>query len=276
MATRHPFLDAARPLVFAHRGGSALAPENTLAAFDNGLALGADGLELDVHLSHDGRVVVHHDPSLDRTTNGAGPLSAMTAAALGQLDAGCRFPGAGDFPYKGRGFSVPTLRTVLERYRGVRIIIEMKGRREDLARETLAEVRRAQALDTVCFAGAEVRLLQVVRSLEPQAATSAGRAEIRWALYRSWAGWSPGRRSSAVRRLAGVGSGYLVFQVPEKAGSIRVVSPRFVRAAHSVGVPVQVWTVDQESDMRRLLGWSIDGIITDRPDIAVSVVRSLY
>src|SRR5919201_1767892 len=84
---RHPFFAASRPLVFAHRGGSALAPENTLAAFDNGLRLGADGLELDVHLSRDGVVVVHHDRLLDRTTTLRGPIAARTADELGRAKA---------------------------------------------------------------------------------------------------------------------------------------------------------------------------------------------
>ena len=84
---RHPFFDARRPQVFAHRGGSALAPENTTAAFDSGLALGADGLELDVHLSRDGSVVVHHDPPLERTTNLTGPVADRTADELARADA---------------------------------------------------------------------------------------------------------------------------------------------------------------------------------------------
>ena len=83
----HPSIASTRPLVFAHRGGSALAPENTIPAFDRGLAEGADGLELDVHLSRDGLVVVHHDRLLDRTTNASGPLAERTAAELAALDA---------------------------------------------------------------------------------------------------------------------------------------------------------------------------------------------
>src|SRR5262249_34827190 len=85
-------------IVYAHRGGSKLRPENTLIAFDHGLALGADGLEFDVHLSRDGVVVVHHDATLDRTTNGSGPLAALTADELGRLDAGYHFDG-----FRGRG-----------------------------------------------------------------------------------------------------------------------------------------------------------------------------
>src|ERR1043165_2245837 len=101
---RHPFFAASRPLVFAHRGGAALAPENTIAAFDNGLALGADGIELDVRLSRDDVVVVHHDPTLDRTTSLTGPLAARTAA---ELAAG----------------GVPSLLSVLTRYPDIRVII---------------------------------------------------------------------------------------------------------------------------------------------------------
>src|SRR6266446_1501255 len=99
---RHYFFDSSRPLVFAHRGGAALAPENTMAAFDNGLALGADGLELDVRLSHDGIVVVHHDRLLDRTTTLRGPVEERTADALARAQ-------------------VPTLADVLARYRDARV-----------------------------------------------------------------------------------------------------------------------------------------------------------
>src|SRR5471032_1320161 len=103
----HSFFASPRPLVFAHRGGSALAPENTIAAFDNGLALGADGVELDVHLSRDGVVVVHHDRTLDRKTALRGPIAERTADEL-------------------RRAGVPTLADVLARYRKPRVIIEMK------------------------------------------------------------------------------------------------------------------------------------------------------
>lgn len=260
MASRHPFVDTAGPLVFAHRGGSGLAPENTFAAFDRGVALGADGLELDVHLSRDGRAVVHHDISLERTTDGAGPIGDRTFEDLARLDAGYRFCRNGDFPFRGRGLGVPSLAEVLARYPATRIIMEMKRGSEALARATLAEVRAAGALDRVCFASEHVSALRVVRALEPGAATSAGRAEIRSALCRAAVGWRLGRAAFAA------------FQVPERAGAIRVVSPRFIRAAHAAGLPVQVWTVDEPDDMRRLLEWGADAIITDRPDVAVGVV----
>jgi len=260
-ASLHRFVDASRPLVFAHRGGSGLAPENTLAAFDHGLSLGADGLELDVHLSRDGHVVVHHDERLERTTNGAGPIAARSVEELARLDAGYRFCRDGDFPFRGRGFSVPALGQVLDRYAQARIVIELKNGTEALARATLQDVRKADALDRVCFASEHVSGLRVIRALEPRAATSAAREEIRRALYRAWLGWPIGRRP------------FVAFQVPEVVGAIRIVSPRFVRAAHRAGLVVQVWTVDSADDMRRLLQWGVDGIISDRPDVAVTVLQ---
>jgi len=238
----HPALASTRPLVFAHRGGSKLAPENTMAAFDRGLAEGADGLELDVHLSRDGVVVVHHDRLLDRTTTATGPLSDRTAVELASLN-------------------VPALRDVLERHSRTRVIIELKESSAALARAVIEEVRRANAIDRVCLGSFSVRALRAARAFEPRVATSGGSLEVRIALYLSWVNLSPGRPP------------YQAFQVPETSGNTRVISPRFIRLAHKAGLAVQVWTVDEPDDMRRLLTWGVDGIITDRPDIAVRVVR---
>ena len=250
--------------MFAHRGGSALAPENTIAAFDQGLSLGADGLELDVHLSGDGRVVVHHDVTLDRTTDMTGRVADHTADELARADAGYSFrPGQGH-PFRGRGIGVPTLAEVLARYRDAPIIIELKMNVPELARATLDVVRSASALDRVCLGSSGRRVLREARRLEPAVATSAAREEVRWALYRSWCRWPIGPDARI---------GYQGYQVPEWAGRTRVVSRRFVDIAHRAGLGVQVWTVDEESDARRLLDWGVDGLITDRPDVIVPLVR---
>jgi glycerophosphoryl diester phosphodiesterase len=238
----HPALASTRPLVFAHRGGSKLAPENTMQAFDRGMAAGADGLELDVRLSKDGVVVVHHDPLLDRTTRGNGPLGDRTAAELAELN-------------------VPALRDVLARHSNARVIIELKEPRRMLAVAVIQEVRRAGALDRVCLGSFSAGVLRTARAIDPGVATSGGRMDVRLALYRSWINLSPGRPP------------YQAFQVPEMRRGTRVVSPRFVKLAHNAGIVVQVWTVDEPDDMRRLLEWGVDGIITDRPDVAVDVVR---
>jgi glycerophosphoryl diester phosphodiesterase len=240
---RHAFFDSARPLVFAHRGGGALAPENTMEAFANGLALGADGLELDVHLSRDGHVVVHHDRTLDRTTRLRGPIAARDAAEL-------------------ESAGVPALADVLRAHRDTRVIVELKVNEAALAAAFVGVVRAADAVERVCAGSFGLRVLRAVRALEPALATSAAREEVRWALYRSWLRCSPGRVT------------YRGFQVPECAGATRVVSPTFVACVHRAGLGVQVWTVDREIDARRLLGWGVDALITDRPDIIVPLVAS--
>ena len=258
------------PLVYAHRGGSALRPENTIVSFDHGLAVGADGLELDVHLSRDGVVIVHHDDTMDRTTSGRGPLVDHTADELARLDAGFWFRGPGPgsetadpaaFPFRGCGIGVPTLREVLTRYPDVPLIIELKKNQPELAQQTIDLVRASGAVGRVAFGSFGWRVLHAARRYEPRIPTGASREEARWALYRSWIGWPLGRPV------------YREFQVPERAGATTILSPRFVAHAHRAGLPVKVWTVNDTDDMRRLLRWGVDALISDRPDLAVVAVR---
>ena len=254
------FLSARGPHIFAHRGGCALGPENTLAAFDRGQQAGADGLELDVQLSADGVVVVCHDPTLDRTTGATGPVRVRTAAELSRVDAGFHFTdSSGGFPFRERGVGVPTLRDVLERYRDMLLIVEMKENTAAMGRAVANLIRDAGAVDRVCAAGYGQVALDAVRAALPQLATSASLAEARLAVYRSLARWPVGKAA------------YDAFQVPEAAGRVRIVSPRFIRHVHNAGRRLQVWTVDQEADMQRLLGWGVDGLISNRPDVAVRV-----
>jgi glycerophosphoryl diester phosphodiesterase len=250
-------------LVYAHRGGAALRPENTIEAFDHGLRLGADGLELDVHLTRDGQIVVIHDDTLERTTDGRGAIVARTAEDLARVDAGYRFTNGNPedpWPFRGRGVRVPTLRDVLARYRDVPIIIELKQNVPELAHRTIDLVRLADALDRVALGSFWGAVLRAARAYEPAVRTGASSNETRWALYRSWVGLPLGRPR------------YREFQVPERSGHTTVVSPQFVRHAHRAGLPVKVWTVDDPADMRRLLAWGADAIITDRPDEAVAIV----
>ena len=254
-----PFFDQTHPLIFAHRGGCTLGPENTLAAFDLGLRAGADGLELDVRLSADAVPVVHHDSTLDRTTSASGPVAARTAAELARIDAGWRFAGRGGFPFRHQGVGVPTLSDVLRKYPDVPIIIEMKVDSREMGEAVARDVRAAGAVDRVCAAGYGGRSAAAARAALPEMACSASYAEVRLAVYRAWARWP-------VRRVR-----YGGYQVPERSGRVRIVSPYFIRGAHKAGLRVQVWTVDEEADMRRLLAWGVDGLITSRPDLAVRV-----
>jgi glycerophosphoryl diester phosphodiesterase len=240
---RHAFFISSRPLVFAHRGGAALAPENTLAAFANGISLGADGIELDVRASRDGRVVVHHDETLERTTRLQGAVALRTAAELAMSN-------------------VPQLGAVLRECRDARLIIEIKVNDPEFGRLVVDELRRADAIQRACVGSFGMSVLRAIRREEPALATSAARDEVRMALYRSWLGLPFSRPAWA---------GY---QVPERAGGTRVVSRRFVDHAHRAGLGVQVWTVDDEQQALRLLDWGVDGLITDRPDVIVPLVRA--
>ena len=241
---RHPFFESSRPLVFAHRGGAGLAAENTLAAFENAVALHADGVELDVRASSDGRVVVHHDSTLERTTPLQGPVDRRSAAELAAAQ-------------------VPELRSVLHVCRDLRVIVELKVNEAAFGRLVVDALRKANAVDRVCVGGFGRAALRAVRQEEPAVATSAAREEVRLALYRSWLRWPVS------------GPPYGGYQIPEYAGRTRVTSRRFIDDAHRAGLGVQVWTVDDEADARRLLAWGVDALITDRPDLMVPLVRGL-
>ena len=154
----HPFYAADRPLVFAHRGGAALAPENTMPAFDSAVALGADGLELDVRLSRDGVVVVHHDAALDRTTTLTGPVVDKTSEDL------C-------------AAGVPSLADVLARHTGVRVIVELKQNTDELAQAAVDTIERAGAAGRVCIGSFGWRALRPSGSPAPHA-TAKSRASI--------------------------------------------------------------------------------------------------
>ena len=231
------------PLVYAHRGGAALRPENTIEAFDHGLDCGADGLEFDVHLSRDNVVVVHHDDTLDRTTTGRGPVAERSAAELADL-------------------RVPTLTEVLTRYPRIPIIVEIKVDGVALVRRVIDELRRHDAIDRAAVGSFFSPPLHEARAYEPRLRTGASKEETRWALYRSWVGWPLGSAA------------YHEFQVPERSGLTKIVSPAFVKYAHRAKLPVKVWTVNDADDMHRLLDWGVDALITDRPDVAARVVAS--
>ena len=154
---------------------------------------------------------------------------------------------------------VPALRDVLRRYASIPIIVEMKVDTEQMGLAVVEEIKMAGAVGRVCAAGFGGRSLRAVREALPALATSASQWEVRLALYRTWARW-PVRDAP-----------YGGYQVPERAGTLRVVSPQFIRYAHDAGFKVQVWTVDDPDDMIRLLEWGVDALITNRPDLAVEV-----
>ena len=249
----HPFFGGA-PLLIAHRGGSALAPENTMEAFRHAVRdWGADILEMDVRLTADDRVVVVHDPTVDRTTNGSGAVRALTWSRLRALDAGHEFRNPrGERSWRGRGARLPLFAEVMAGFPETRIVVEPKTR--EAAAPLLREIRAARAEERVLI-GAELESNRGgARGYGGPWGASRRQAAIFWALHHLGLGG---------RLLAPAADG---FQLPEWSGRLHAVTPRLVRAAHAANLPVFVWTVNDPRAMRRLLEWGVDGIMTDRPD----------
>jgi glycerophosphoryl diester phosphodiesterase len=253
------FLTHEGPLFFAHRGGSALAPENTLVAFEKGLSYGADALELDVHPTRDGEIVVFHDDTLDRTTDGSGRVSGFTLDDLRQFDAGYRFtPDAGaTYPFRGQGVMIPTLAEVYDRFSTARVNIEIKEDLSGVEEQLWRDIQAAHAEDrslVACFLAAPLLRFRTVS--QGRVATSGSMPEIRAFVLAAYA------RVTRLLRPA-----YDALQVPEAYRGISVVTPTTVRAAHQLGLAVHVWTVDDRASMERLLGYGVDGLMSDQPDI---------
>lgn len=253
---------AGAPVLVAHRGGAKLAPENTLEAFEQGVAeWGADMLEMDVRLTRDGQVVVIHDATLDRTTSGSGPVVEHTLDDIRALDAGYHFQDlTGRHTHRGRGVTVPTLGEVLEALPDVWINVEVKEAR--VAAPAVGVVDQHAAYDRVLIA-AEMEAWRRGARGYPGPWGASRRQILRFLIaHRLPAGGPYTPRAD-------------IFQVPELHEGRRIVTRRFVREAHRRNIPVHVWTVDDPDDMRRLLSWGVDGIQTDRPDLLAEVLTDL-
>ena len=252
------------PVNFAHRGGAKIVPENTIEGFQEAVRLGPVVLELDVRTSVDGEVVVIHDETVDRTTNGTGHVARMTLAELQSLDAGYRFTpdGGVTFPWRDRGVRIPTLEAVYREFPDRPINIELKGER--LGSE-------AAVWRTIEAVGGEARTLVV--------ADSAGAINRFRAASAGMVATGASMREIAIFRLLSVfrlswlyRAPFQALQPPETYKGIRIVTRRLVRAAHRSGLRVDVWTIDDAADMKRLLELGVDGIMTDRPDILARVL----
>lgn len=259
----HPYFAGGEFLVVAHRGGDRLGPEGTLQAFRRAVEVGADVLEMDVRLSADGALVVFHDARVDRTTDGEGRVDSLTLEQLQSLDAGYRWSGDGDsYPYRGRGLLIPTLEEVFRAFPRQRLLVEIKSERAQVASDLCDAVRVHAMQENVVVASFSGEVLQAFRDACPEVATSAsaGEATWYWLLHR-------------MRLDALYAPDFQAFQLPERMRSLTVVDRRFVDSAHAHNLPVQVWTVNRREDMRRLLDLGVDGIITDRPDALLELLR---
>ena len=244
-------------LVFAHRGGGGLIPENTLGAFVYSAKMGADVLELDVHGTADGALVVHHDASVDRTTDGRGKISEMTLEAIKKLDAGYRFSADNGqtFPFRNQKITVPTLEEIFDRLPEMTFNIEPKQSAPSIIKPLCDLIRARKMTDKVIVGSFRQAVIDEFRRTCPEVATSASPSEVTEFLTLSKTGLSESYTPPMQ-----------ALQIPENLGALSVVTKNFVENAHRKNLQVHVWTINETADMQRLIDVGVDGIMTDYPD----------
>jgi len=247
--------------LLAHRGTSLLAPENTAPAFDFALSYGADVFEIDVRLSRDNQVMVFHDATLERTTNGSGPVRAQDARQLQQLDAGYRFMSDGEWPARGTGVCMLTLAELLERYPDVRVNIDIKDADESAVVATGQAVQQVNAADRCVLASFHDQQVDRCRALFPQMKCAMSLREVKHYYFRFVTGQLLGNHHSAG-----------LFQVPVSYYGLPLSGPRFISSIHRGGGEIYFWTINDTAQMRKLMVRGADGIVTDRADLAREVL----
>jgi glycerophosphoryl diester phosphodiesterase len=258
----HAFFRDEKPgvQVIAHRGGAALRPENTLAAFQHAAQLGADVLEMDLRVSADGAIVVMHDATVERTTDGAGAVATLSLAELKRLDAGYRWSsdGGATFAYRGRGVRVPVLEEVFKLLPGTRMVLEMKQFTPPSVSALCGLIRRAGMQRKVLVASFSGDTLSEFRNACPEVATSMGPLEARLfiTLFGLYAPQVP------------------ALQVPDRLRDTTLVTPELLARARGKNIKLHAWTVNEEARQRELVRMGVDGIMTDRPDQLIAVRRA--
>ena len=240
-----PFLEHPGPIPFAHRGGAGKFPENTMSAFQNAIDMGYKYLETDVHSSKDGEVFAFHDDSLERVTGHVGKISDHTSKEISRIEID--------------GFAkIPTLSELLESFPAANINIDPKA---DSVVDPLTNLlKRTNSLDRVCIGSfSDRRIIEIRKELGSKLCVSAGPKAVikflagRFSFYRSK-------------------TSYHCLQVPQKSGPVKIVTPDFVEKAHSRGLQVHVWTVDDHQEMNELLDMGVDGLMTDEPTVLKNVL----
>jgi glycerophosphoryl diester phosphodiesterase len=251
-------------MVFAHRGGRSLGPENTLYTFQKALVAGAHALELDVRLTRDSHLVVIHDATVDRTTEGTGAVSSLSLDEIGHLDAAFDYSpdGGRTFPLRNSGVTIPRLSEVFQRFPNITINIELKD--DSLAAvEALCRLIKGYGMARkIIVASFHSRVIHYYRSICPDTHTAATAGEVLWFALLS---------RFRLERLYHPRAAAL--QVPEKAYGFRLVTPRFIKAAHRCGLKVHVWTVNHPREKQRFFNIGVDGIMTDFPDMTAERVK---
>ena len=252
------------PILGAHRGGAALFPEHTMEAFRGSYQrFGFRFMELDVHASRDGVPVVIHDETVDRTTDGTGAVANLTLAELKQFDAGYRFRDLDGASWAGRGLRIPTLEEVLRELPESVFSIEIKQHTPPCEAAVVQAIYETDTVRRVLVGSGRQSTARRAQALAPDIPTfysfRAGVVFIAVAMLGLTRWYRPPHNA---------------LLTPSRLWGLELITPRLLKAAHTLGVPVLVWTINDPAEMTRLLGLGVDGVITDRPDLLVGLVRS--
>lgn len=252
------------PLVIAHQGGDGLRPGNTLAAFENAVRLRVDMLEMDVQSTADGALVLMHDSTVDRTTDGSGPVAGFSLAELQQLDAAYDWSpdGGQSHPFRATDVRVPALQEVLAAFPEMRMIIEIKQEAPALGMPLCTLLAAHNMQQKVLVAAFSAVAIADFRKACPQVATAASQREV---------------ATFYLLNLVFVGAAYSppfsALQVPEQRSGLQLITPSFTGTAHLKQLHVHVWTLNETDDMRRMMDAGVDGIITDYPDRLLALLN---
>jgi glycerophosphoryl diester phosphodiesterase len=252
-----PYLAAEYPLRFAHRGSRLLWPENTAEAFQGAVELGYRYIEMDVQITRDDVVVVFHDPTLERTTNGQGPVAEWSFAELRHLDAAWWFDGGREYPLRGSGVRIRSLAEVFTMWPEVHFNIDIKGPCMEWA---VADVikRHHREHSTLVASFIDHRVAKFRRITRGEIAVSAGPSA-------AMAMWVASRVGRTVHRPVAA------YQLPFDYRTLPI-DKKYVDAIHRAGAQIHTWTVNDAAAMHRMLDLGVDGIVTDRPDILNDVL----
>ncbi len=257
-------------LNIAHRGGRRIRPEHTIVAYDKALEDGADVLELDVHETSDGVLVVMHDATVDRTTDCTGAIKEMTLEELRQCDAGYDFTSDGgqSYPYRGMGLVVPTMEEVLDRYPDTPFVIEVKQQTPPIVDHFVGVLRQYEMTDQVIGSAFSDSVLAELRAAAPEIATNVGENEtlVFW-----------GKAYDPIDPEYVPPAEFLQVPTTYNVGDriVEVLHPGFIPRAHELDMYVQVWTINDEQEMRDLIEMGVDGIMTDDPPLLTQVIEEL-
>ncbi|MFW2390137.1 MAG: glycerophosphodiester phosphodiesterase [Polyangiales bacterium] len=270
-ATPEEMIRCDKVLNIAHRGGRRIRPEHTILAYDQALEDGADILELDVHETSDGMLVVMHDDTVDRTTDCSGLIKEMTFEALRECDAGYEFSrdDGETFPYRGTGLVVPTMEEVFDRYPGTAFVIEVKQSDPSIVDHFVEVIREHGVEDKMTGSAFSNSLLLELRAAAPEIPTNMGTGETVIFWGNSFSEHDPEYVPPAE---------YLQVPMQFNVGDrvVDVLHPGFVPRAHDLDMFVHVWTINDEEEMRFLIEThGIDGIMTDDPPLLSKVIKEL-